>query len=101
MGYAQLLKSTDYISFIYLVSLLRLLFAPDCSFLLIFYVLSKPIVIMFSELRVSYRDKKDVLLEDNLESKNPHQLFSIWFKKALERDDVRQPNAACLATATK
>ncbi|XP_025418316.1 pyridoxine-5'-phosphate oxidase isoform X2 [Sipha flava] len=54
-----------------------------------------------AQLRVSYRDKSDVLLEDNLESKNPHQLFSIWFKKASERDDVRQPNAACLATATK
>ncbi|XP_022163251.1 pyridoxine-5'-phosphate oxidase isoform X2 [Myzus persicae] len=54
-----------------------------------------------AQLRVSYRDKGDVLLEENLESKNPHQLFSIWFKKASERDDVRQPNAACLATATK
>ncbi|XP_015372129.1 PREDICTED: pyridoxine-5'-phosphate oxidase isoform X2 [Diuraphis noxia] len=54
-----------------------------------------------AQLRVSYRDKGDVLLEDNLESKNPHQLFSIWFKKASERGDVRQPNAACLATATK
>lgn len=56
---------------------------------------------MFTELRVSYRDKDDVLLEDNLESKNPHRLFSVWFQRASERDDVRQPNAACLATATK
>ncbi|XP_027849437.2 pyridoxine/pyridoxamine 5'-phosphate oxidase isoform X2 [Aphis gossypii] len=54
-----------------------------------------------AQLRVSYRDKDDVLLEDSLESKNPHELFSIWFKKASERGDVRQPNAACLATATK
>lgn len=59
------------------------------------------IIIIIAELRVSYRDKDDVLLEDSLESKNPHELFSIWFKKASERGDVRQPNAACLATATK
>ncbi|VVC32921.1 Pyridoxamine 5'-phosphate oxidase,Pyridoxamine 5'-phosphate oxidase, putative,Pyridoxine 5'-phosphate [Cinara cedri] len=54
-----------------------------------------------AQLRVSYRDKGDLLIENSLESKNPFQLFDIWFKKASERDDVRQPNAACLATATK
>lgn len=59
------------------------------------------LLLLFTVLRVKYRDWSEVLLEEHLESKNPHQLFSIWFKKAAERADIRQPNAACLATATK
>lgn len=58
-------------------------------------------MVIFAEERVAYRSKTDVLLEENLESKDPIKLFIAWFKTASERDDIRQPNAACLATSSK
>ncbi|XP_050543458.1 pyridoxine-5'-phosphate oxidase isoform X3 [Daktulosphaira vitifoliae] len=55
----------------------------------------------FAQKRVAYRSNDDLFLEENLESKDPIKLFSSWFQNASECSDVRQPNAACLATATK
>ncbi|VDM09448.1 unnamed protein product [Wuchereria bancrofti] len=53
------------------------------------------------DLRKPYYNKEEpFLLEENLPSKNPFELFDIWFKNAAENKDVtfEEVNAVCLST---
>lgn len=46
-------------------------------------------------------DRKDVLLEDNLPTKNPFTLFDLWFKEALADETCYEPNAMCISTVDR
>ncbi|KAI1287013.1 Pyridoxine-5'-phosphate oxidase [Halotydeus destructor] len=52
-----------------------------------------------SAMRQPYLEDSDVLLEENLPSKDPFELFGHWFTKTKESGLVLEPNAVCLATA--
>lgn len=57
--------------------------------------------IIFIGLRTKYNEKSNLLLEENIIVKEPFHLFKIWFEEAQSNPDVIEPNAMCLATATK
>lgn len=52
-------------------------------------------------MRVPYNDRAKLLIEDNLPSKDPIIWFEQWFNEAKNNPEVVEPNAMCLATATK
>lgn len=52
-------------------------------------------------LRIKYKDKTEKFREDQIEKKDPIDLFRKWFDEALKTDEIYEPNAMCLATATK
>ena len=52
-------------------------------------------------MRTPYKDDTDVLLEDNLPTKDPVELFKIWFEDAKKCPTIKEPNAVCLTTATR
>lgn len=52
-------------------------------------------------LRIKYKEKRDVFSEDSIERKEPMGLFEKWFQEALNTPEILEPNAMCLATATK
>lgn len=52
-------------------------------------------------LRIKYREKKDVFHESSIEVKEPLSLFRKWFDEACKTPEIIEPNAMCLATATK
>lgn len=54
-----------------------------------------------SGMRVPYNDRAKLLIEDNLPSKDPIIWFEQWFNEAKNNPEVVEPNAMCLATATK
>ncbi|XP_050434314.1 pyridoxine/pyridoxamine 5'-phosphate oxidase isoform X2 [Adelges cooleyi] len=54
-----------------------------------------------AQKRIEYLGKNQVLHEHELESHDPLKLFKVWFQKADSNKMIREPNAACLATATK
>ncbi|KAK4876074.1 hypothetical protein RN001_012496 [Aquatica leii] len=54
-----------------------------------------------SGLRRPYKDRKDAFLEENILEKDPIKLFHEWFEEAKNNPSIIEPNAACLATATK
>lgn len=45
-------------------------------------------------------DRKDVMLETDLPSRNPFQLFDLWFKEALADESCYEPNAMCISTVS-
>uniref|UniRef100_A0A1B0FMS3 pyridoxal 5'-phosphate synthase n=2 Tax=Glossina morsitans morsitans TaxID=37546 RepID=A0A1B0FMS3_GLOMM len=51
-----------------------------------------------SALRIKYKEKKEVLLEENINVKEPITLFKEWMESALKTEEILEPNAACLAT---
>jgi len=54
-----------------------------------------------SDMRTSYRANEDVLLESNLASQNPFEMFHVWFQQATsESRSFEEANATCLSTAT-
>ncbi|XP_067638616.1 uncharacterized protein sgll isoform X1 [Eurosta solidaginis] len=52
-------------------------------------------------LRLKYREKKEVFLEQNIKVKEPIALFREWMEQALQTEELLEPNAACLATVNK
>lgn len=55
-----------------------------------------------SDWRKPYINKDEpVLLEENLPSKDPFEVFDAWFKNIASKTDVsfEEVNAACLSTA--
>ncbi len=52
-------------------------------------------------MRTPYKDDTDVLLEDNLPTKDPIELFKIWFEDAKKCPTIKEPNAVCLTTSTR
>ncbi|XP_046390241.1 pyridoxine/pyridoxamine 5'-phosphate oxidase-like [Ischnura elegans] len=53
-----------------------------------------------NELKVNYRDKRDVFTEKDLVAKEPIAQFKDWFDLAVQKG-ISEPNAMCLATCTK
>ncbi|XP_053690569.1 pyridoxine/pyridoxamine 5'-phosphate oxidase-like [Sabethes cyaneus] len=54
-----------------------------------------------SALRIKYKQKKDIFHESSIEVKDPLHLFRKWFDEACNTPEIIEPNAMCLATATK
>ncbi|KAK9744792.1 Pyridoxine 5prime-phosphate oxidase C-terminal dimerization region [Popillia japonica] len=54
-----------------------------------------------SEIRISYNDRDNLLLEKNIAVKEPFNLFNKWYQDVRNNPSIKEPNAACLATATK
>lgn len=54
----------------------------------------------FKALRVNYREKSDTFTEKDLTAKEPIGQFQSWLDLAI-KNGVKEPNAMCLATATK
>ncbi|XP_075977627.1 pyridoxine/pyridoxamine 5'-phosphate oxidase-like [Anticarsia gemmatalis] len=52
-------------------------------------------------MRMRYKDKDDTFLEKHLASKEPFGQFKAWFEEACTKKEILEPNAMCLATATK
>lgn len=52
-------------------------------------------------MRSSYRTKQDAFLEDDIAIKEPFHQFKIWFDEVRKDPNIIEPNAMCLATATK
>lgn len=56
---------------------------------------------LHEDMRKKYLSEEDVLLEENLASKNPFVLFKNWFETASVAQANYETNAVCLATADK
>lgn len=54
-----------------------------------------------SALRLKYKEKKDLFLEENIPVKEPIKIFRDWMELALKTDEILEPNAACLATVNR
>jgi pyridoxamine 5'-phosphate oxidase len=52
-------------------------------------------------MRIKYKDKKELFLEKDLDSKEPIGQFKAWFEDAKKTPGILEPNAMCLATASK
>ncbi|KAF7993689.1 hypothetical protein HCN44_010284 [Aphidius gifuensis] len=52
-------------------------------------------------MRIKYKDKNEAFIEDHLVSKEPYGQFKEWFEIASKTPGIQEPNAMCLATATK
>lgn len=62
------------------------------------FVISKG---FFVDLRVPYLENENSFLEKDIETKEPFSLFTKWFEEAKNNSAIKEPNAMCLATATK
>ncbi|XP_046410387.1 pyridoxine/pyridoxamine 5'-phosphate oxidase [Neodiprion virginianus] len=60
-----------------------------------------PISVDIGDMRIKYKDKSETFSEDDLKSKEPFGQFQAWFDEARVTPGVLEPNAMCLATATK
>lgn len=45
-------------------------------------------------------DRKDVMLETQLPTRNPYTLFDLWFQEALNDPSCYEPNAMCISTVS-
>ncbi|KAL1399621.1 hypothetical protein pipiens_008066 [Culex pipiens pipiens] len=54
-----------------------------------------------SALRIKYKEPKDIFHESSIEVKEPFHLFRKWFDEACSTPEIIEPNAMCLATATR
>nr|CAI5819758.1 unnamed protein product [Callosobruchus analis] len=52
-------------------------------------------------MRHPYHDKNDFFLEDNIEVKEPLDLFNKWFQVVKSDTRTVEPNAMCLSTCAK
>ncbi|XP_055605927.1 pyridoxine/pyridoxamine 5'-phosphate oxidase-like [Uranotaenia lowii] len=68
---------------------------------MLFRVFRRMSSVDISALRVKYREKKDILLESSIEPKEPFQFFKKWLDEACNTPEIIEPNAMCLATATR
>lgn len=57
--------------------------------------------IFLSALRIKYKEKREVFLEDSIEKKDPVDLFGKWLDDAAKTEEILEPNAMCLATVNK
>ncbi|XP_045772532.1 pyridoxine/pyridoxamine 5'-phosphate oxidase-like [Maniola jurtina] len=73
---------------------LRLYFRESKSF-------SRKMSIDIGGMRIKYKDKDETFLEKHLVAKEPFGQFKAWFEEACTRKEILEPNAMCLATATK
>jgi pyridoxamine 5'-phosphate oxidase len=58
-------------------------------------------VILIIALRIKYLEKKEVFREDSIQKKDPICLFKKWLDEAISCEELLEPNAMCLATASK
>lgn len=59
--------------------------------------------ILFLDLRKPYYNKEEpFLLEENLPSKNPFEIFDVWFRNVAENKNLtlEEVNAVCLSTVS-
>ncbi|XP_052865800.1 pyridoxine/pyridoxamine 5'-phosphate oxidase-like [Anopheles cruzii] len=54
-----------------------------------------------ASLRIKYKSEKEIFLESSIERKEPISLFRKWMQEACDTPEIIEPNAMCLATATK
>lgn len=54
-----------------------------------------------SSMRKPYQNEDNVFLEKNLITRDPFQLFKIWFEEAKKCKNILEPNAVCLSTCSK
>lgn len=52
-------------------------------------------------MRKPYRDKSEIFDVKDLDSKDPFEQFDAWFEDAKKDDKTEEPNAMCVASATK
>ena len=52
-------------------------------------------------MRIPYKEDEQVLLESQLPTKDPLELFKLWFEEAKTCPTIKEPNAVCLTTATR
>jgi len=52
-------------------------------------------------MRIKYRSKNELFLEKDLVSQEPIGQFKAWFEEAKDVAGILEPNAMCLATASK
>lgn len=57
--------------------------------------------IFIGDMRIPYMNPDDAFTEDQLVNKEPYAQFNNWFEKAAQTEGIEEPNAMCLATATK
>lgn len=52
-------------------------------------------------LRLKYKERKELFLEENIPVKEPITIFRDWMEVALKTEEILEPNAACLATINR
>lgn len=52
-------------------------------------------------MRQPYKDDEEALLEKDLPSKDPIELFKIWFEEAKASGKILESNAVCLSTCSR
>ncbi|OXA55859.1 pyridoxine-5'-phosphate oxidase [Folsomia candida] len=52
-------------------------------------------------MRIPYHGKNESFTEDQLVAREPFSQFNNWFERAAITEGIEEPNAMCLATATK
>lgn len=57
--------------------------------------------IFLGGMRIPYFNKDQAFTEDQLVSKEPFGQFNNWFERAAQTEGIEEPNAMCLATASK
>jgi len=57
--------------------------------------------IFIGGMRIPYMGKDETFTEDQLVSREPYGQFNNWFERATQTEGIEEPNAMCLATATK
>lgn len=68
---------------------------------LLFNIVLYYISILFTAMRIKYKDKNETFTEDNLICKEPIGQFKVWFDEACNTPQILEPNAMLLATATR
>lgn len=61
----------------------------------------KIIFLVNSGMRIPYHGKNESFTEDQLVAREPFSQFNNWFERAAITEGIEEPNAMCLATATK
>lgn len=54
-----------------------------------------------SAIRAKYNDSHNVFLESDIAVKDPYAIFKQWMDMAIEHPNIKEPNAAALATVDK
>ena len=63
--------------------------------------MAEPVSVDLRSHRQPYKEDQDVLLERDLPTRDPVQLFNVWFQEAKACKGILEPNAVCLSTSTR
>jgi len=63
--------------------------------------MSSNVSVDLSDMRKPYKSELEHFKESDLPTRNPFELFKLWFEEVKTCDKILEPNAVCLATSDK